>query len=140
MSILRKITEYGEKLEALKDNDEINEHNYMELFNGLRDIRDLYKDSRFVSIYCVYTNTYLSDSDDSVCATINRKKIITLKVEIDPSSGAVEGIEKALFSNTIPEQSVEVIRDSLIDPDTKFCLSFKTGLSEYYNIYKMIEY
>tara|TARA_R110002020_G_scaffold197892_3_gene398978 strand:+ start:685 stop:1107 length:423 start_codon:yes stop_codon:yes gene_type:complete len=140
MNILQKISDYGEILERLKDNDEINEHNYMDLFNNLRDIRDLYKDSRFISLYCIYTNTLVADSDDTICSTVNKKKIITLKVEIDPSAGAVEGIEQALTSNTIPEQSVEVLRDSLIDPDLKFSLTFKTGLSEFYNVYKMIEY
>ena len=120
MSILQKISDYGETLETLKDNEEINEHNYMELFNNLRDIRDLYKDSRFVALYCIYSNTYSSDTDETICSTINHKRILT--------------------RNTIPEQSVEIIRDSLQDPVPKFALTFRTGPSEFYNIYKMVEY
>ena len=140
MSILQKISDYGETLETLKDNEEINEHNYMQLFNDLRDIRDLYKDSRFVALYCIYSNTYSSDTDETICSTINHKRIITLKVEINPQFGCVEGIEYSLTRNTIPEQSVEIIRDSLQDPVPKFALTFRTGPSEFFNIYKMVEY
>ena len=137
MSFEKKITEFGETLERLKDNDEINEHNYMTLYNDIRDINDVFQEQRFLTLYCLYSNVYISDSDDTICTSVANKKCITLKVEIDPSISVIGGIEHSLVSTTIPEHSVSFIENALVNSGNNFALTFKTGISEYHTIYKM---
>jgi len=132
-----KIDEHADLLESMKDNDELNDHNYMQLYDNLRDIRDVYKEHRFISIYCIYSNVYVGELDQEVHASICEKRVCTLKVEIRPEEYPITGIQRALTGSTIPEQCVDHIEAGLVDPSNKFSLSFNMNGSEFYSIYKM---
>ena len=132
-----KVEEHADLLEAMKDNDELNDHNYMQLYDNLRDIKDVYQEHRFITLYCIYSNVYLGDMDTEVHASVSEKRVITLKVEIRPEEFPIPGIQRALRGTTIPEQCVGHIEDGLVDPSNKFSLLFNMIGAEHYTIYKM---
>ena len=130
-----KVEEHADLLEAMKDNDELNDHNYMQLYDNLRDIKDVYQENRFITLYCIYSNVYRSEEDMGY-VSVSEKRSITLKVEIIPDSIPIIAIHRALKGCVIPETSVDYIETCLIDSSNGFSLSFNNG-SEFFTIYKM---